>query len=381
MLVIVLGLMVLLSAAGVEAAAQELPREATLPLAWANKAATAAQEKCKQDGYRVSVAVVDRAGVLKVLMRGDGAGPHSTDSSTKKAYTAACRLKSGARWSAASASVARPEAIWTRSAPRPAWIVSARRRRSRRPSEMSCFSRSLLRLMAVLVAAWLTLPLFSSFAGDATGALSPQATPSHEHPESKSIEKILYSEYNHHMSGVGVLLIGLLAMGMELGFAHRPNLKAVQWLWPAGWMILGTFLFIRSDPDNWPWGRIGFIETFTDPETLQHKFFSVVVFAIGMIEGVQIGGRSNGHGSGSGWRLVFPVLGIGAGLLLGVHSFVHAHVPRVFWQHLAFAAVGILIGTTKLLRDRAILGTGYRPLVWPALLIVFAVQLILYTER
>lgn len=242
---------------------------------------------------------------------------------------------------------------------------------------MSCFSRSLLRLMVVLVAAWLTLPLLPSFAGDAPGALSPHAAPTHQHSGSKPIEKILYSEYNHHMSGLGLLLLGLTAIGMELGLAHRPDLKAVQWLWPAGWMILGTFLFIRSDPDNWPWGRIGFIETFTDPETLQHKIFSVVVFAIGMIEGVQIGGRSNGQGL----SLVFPALGIGAGLLLGVHSFVHAHVPHVFWQHLAFAAVGILIGTTKLLRDRAILGTGYRPLVWPALLIVFAVQLILYTER
>jgi uncharacterized protein GlcG (DUF336 family) len=73
--------------------ADELPREAVLPLALANKAAAAALEKCKQDGYRVTVAVVDRAGVLKALMRGDGAGPHTTDSSTKKAYTAASLQK------------------------------------------------------------------------------------------------------------------------------------------------------------------------------------------------------------------------------------------------------------------------------------------------
>jgi uncharacterized protein GlcG (DUF336 family) len=69
--------------------AEDLPREATLPLSLANKAAAAALEKCKQDGHRVSVAVVDRAGVLKVLIRGDGAGPHTTESSSKKAYTAA----------------------------------------------------------------------------------------------------------------------------------------------------------------------------------------------------------------------------------------------------------------------------------------------------
>ena len=87
--VISLALVPVLGFAQVVAAAEELPREAALPLTLANKAAAAAQEKCKQDGYRVSVAVVDRAGVLKVLMRGDGAGPHTTNSSSKKAYTAA----------------------------------------------------------------------------------------------------------------------------------------------------------------------------------------------------------------------------------------------------------------------------------------------------
>ncbi|MGH7232762.1 MAG: GlcG/HbpS family heme-binding protein [Nitrospiraceae bacterium] len=73
----------------VQAGAEDLPREATLPLALAGKAASAAVEKCKQDGYRVSVAVVDRAGVLKAQMRADGAGPHTIGSSSKKAYTAA----------------------------------------------------------------------------------------------------------------------------------------------------------------------------------------------------------------------------------------------------------------------------------------------------
>ncbi|MGH7164021.1 MAG: GlcG/HbpS family heme-binding protein [Nitrospiraceae bacterium] len=69
--------------------AEDLPREATLPLTLAMKAASAAVEKCTKDGYKVSVAVVDRAGVLRTLIRGDGAGPHTIDSSSKKAYTAA----------------------------------------------------------------------------------------------------------------------------------------------------------------------------------------------------------------------------------------------------------------------------------------------------
>lgn len=71
------------------ATAEDLPREAVLPLAMANKAAAAAVEKCKQDGYKVSASVVDKAGVLRAFQRTDGAGPHTVDSSRKKAYTAA----------------------------------------------------------------------------------------------------------------------------------------------------------------------------------------------------------------------------------------------------------------------------------------------------
>lgn len=69
--------------------AEDLPKESVLPLGTANRAIHAAIEACKKDGYRVSVSVVDRAGVLRAMGRADGAGPHTVDSSRKKAYTAA----------------------------------------------------------------------------------------------------------------------------------------------------------------------------------------------------------------------------------------------------------------------------------------------------
>lgn len=69
--------------------ADELPKESVLPLGTAQKAIAAALESCKKDGYRVSVSVVDRAGVLRAMGRADGAGSHTVDSSRKKAYTAA----------------------------------------------------------------------------------------------------------------------------------------------------------------------------------------------------------------------------------------------------------------------------------------------------
>jgi uncharacterized protein GlcG (DUF336 family) len=68
---------------------EDLPKETVLPLHVANKAVHAAIEACKKDGYRVSVSVVDRAGTLRAMGRADGAGPHTIDSSRKKAYTAA----------------------------------------------------------------------------------------------------------------------------------------------------------------------------------------------------------------------------------------------------------------------------------------------------
>jgi len=74
---------------GTAVAADDLPKETVLPLSLAEKAVHAAMEACKKDGYRVSASVVDGGGVVRAMVRADGAGPHTVDSSRKKAYTAA----------------------------------------------------------------------------------------------------------------------------------------------------------------------------------------------------------------------------------------------------------------------------------------------------
>ena len=53
------------------------------------KAAQAALKSCRARGFQVTVAVVDRMGVLQVLLRDRFAGPHTTDMASAKAYTAA----------------------------------------------------------------------------------------------------------------------------------------------------------------------------------------------------------------------------------------------------------------------------------------------------
>ncbi|MDH5481027.1 MAG: heme-binding protein [Nitrosomonas sp.] len=67
--------------------AKEWPTQITLPLDLTVQAAMAAIKQCQEDGFKVSVAIVDHAGLLKVQLKADGAGPHTLDSSRRKAYT------------------------------------------------------------------------------------------------------------------------------------------------------------------------------------------------------------------------------------------------------------------------------------------------------
>jgi uncharacterized protein GlcG (DUF336 family) len=62
--------------------------ERNISLQLAVTMANAAMASCKADGFDVTVAVVDRAGDLKVLLRGDTANPHNADLARRKAYTA-----------------------------------------------------------------------------------------------------------------------------------------------------------------------------------------------------------------------------------------------------------------------------------------------------
>ncbi len=61
----------------------------SLSLSIANKIVAAAMQQCERDGFQVSVAVVDKSGVIRAQVRMDGAGAHTIESSFRKAYTSA----------------------------------------------------------------------------------------------------------------------------------------------------------------------------------------------------------------------------------------------------------------------------------------------------
>lgn len=61
--------------------------ERNVSLQLARTLADAAIAACKKDGFEVTVAVVDRAGDLKLLLRADTSNPHNADLARRKAYT------------------------------------------------------------------------------------------------------------------------------------------------------------------------------------------------------------------------------------------------------------------------------------------------------
>ncbi len=68
--------------------AEGLPTQKMLTLDVAQTMAQEAMRKCRADGYKITVTVVDSANVLKVMLRDDGAGMSTVDIGRMKSNTA-----------------------------------------------------------------------------------------------------------------------------------------------------------------------------------------------------------------------------------------------------------------------------------------------------
>jgi len=61
-------------------------------------ALTIAETALTECGAKTSVAVVDRAGRLRLLLQGDGASPHNIELARRKAYTALTFQRTSGEW-------------------------------------------------------------------------------------------------------------------------------------------------------------------------------------------------------------------------------------------------------------------------------------------
>jgi hypothetical protein len=209
----------------------------------------------------------------------------------------------------------------------------------------------------------------------------------HDHPAATgwegSTEGKAYSEFNHHLTGVFVVLIGLSELH------HALRITALTWirlLLPVAMVVTGIFLMIWSDHDAWPIGPRSFSQTFFggDWEAVQHKLFGILLLIVGSIEWLRRIGRLDQFW----WRLPLPAFAIVGGLSLFLHSHgAHPSAHKIAVHHAIMGVMAITAGSSKLVsgRGEAVLGSTSRcrsvwELAWAAFVLLIGIQLLLYTE-
>ena len=79
---------VLASGAATAQSGSGLVSERSISTSAALELATTALEKCRADGYKVSITVLNRHAKTAVMVSDDGVNPHTVENSLRKAYTA-----------------------------------------------------------------------------------------------------------------------------------------------------------------------------------------------------------------------------------------------------------------------------------------------------
>jgi putative copper resistance protein D len=196
----------------------------------------------------------------------------------------------------------------------------------------------------------------------------------HRAPVLPPDEDQAYSELNHQIAGVFVFLAGGFAL---IAASGNPRFSWAQYSWPLFFFLMGLFLFVRHDPESWPWGPLPLFEAMRDPQVLQHSLFTVIVLGIGVVEWL----RCRGTLTHPAWRLIFPVLAVSAASMLFLHK--HGDGPtadKIYLHHVTMAIAGILSMVAKVLADAKLLPAKVGSYTWSALMMFIGVMLLLYTE-
>jgi putative copper resistance protein D len=189
----------------------------------------------------------------------------------------------------------------------------------------------------------------------------------------RNADDIAWSEYNHHWAGIFVFVIGVLALLNQAGLRWARQ-------WPLVFLGLGAFLLVRSDPEVWPLGSIGLLESMRDVEVVQHRVFAALPIAFGLFEWGVRTGRIRAW-----WAAyVFPLICAGGGALLLTHSHAIANVKDqllIEWTHTPLALAAIVAGWARWLELR-LPGRVARvsAWVWPVCFVVIGGLLFFYRE-
>ena len=244
---------------------------------------------------------------------------------------------------------------------------------------------SILAIFSLLISAGA-----ASLCADSLSAEHPTghivSPPSHGHHEvtpggwEGSPQGLAYSEFNHHLAGLFVLLMGCAELSQSL---RLPSLQWARYLLPAAMLSGSLILLIWSDHEAWPIGSLSFVQTFSghDPEILQHKTYGILLFLVGMVEAL----RRYGRLSNAPWSAPLPLFAIIGGLMLFGHSHgVHPSAHKIALDHCLMGTMAVTAGSSKLLFERfrspshGKLSKG--ELLWAGLIVLIGIQLLMYSE-
>jgi putative copper resistance protein D len=183
-----------------------------------------------------------------------------------------------------------------------------------------------------------------------------------------------WSEFNHHVSGLLVLVMGVLSLAQASGRA--------RWArhWPLVFLGLAAFMLVRNDPGSWPLGPEGFWEGMAEPSVLQHRIFVLLVVVFGLFEWLVRAGYLRAPRA----ALLFPLLcAVGGGMLL-THSHASLNLKAEFLLEVTHAPLGVLglvVGWARWLELRLPAPAGRLPgRLSAAAMAVIGVLLLLYRE-
>lgn len=219
-------------------------------------------------------------------------------------------------------------------------------------------------------------------------AFAYEVMPGHEHHGGMdfpagwegSLAGIAYSEFNHHLTGLLVFIIGLCEL--------RQALALTFWAWtrlllPGSLLTMGLFLLVWSDHNAWPIGSLSFMQTFfgNDPEIFQHKGYGMLLIVVGAAELF----RRLGRPSHSAWAAPLPLFAIIGGLMLFGHSHgEHPSAHKIAMDHAIMGTMAVTAGSSKLLSDWVLspMRTGLSKwgVLWAGLILLIGIQLLIYSE-
>lgn len=236
----------------------------------------------------------------------------------------------------------------------------------------------------------LAVPLWAQHVEHGQSSVHEEVITDHEHHGAAddrdnrwegSIAGIAYSEFNHHLAGMLVLIIGLSELRQALAM---PFWAWTRFLLPGALLTAGSFLLVWSDHTAWPIGPLSFMQTFfgSDSEIFQHKSYALLSLAVGTIELFRRLGQI-GHGA---WVAPLPLFAIIGGLMLFSHFHdVHPSAAKIAIDHAIMGTMAVTAGSSKLLSDwfRSPSHAGFSSkweLPWAVLILLIGIQLLIYSE-